>query len=86
MNDYKVDDIILDTREDAEKVVDQLNEVVDTYGSASVSDLYELVGLQGNFKDNKYGWTDVSSAKVNISSNQDEINYKLTIDVPKRFK
>jgi hypothetical protein len=30
----------------------------------SVADLYDLVGVTGNYTDNKYGWTDIRSASV----------------------
>jgi hypothetical protein len=34
------------------------------YGQASISDLYELVGITANFTDNKWGWTDLRSSSV----------------------
>ena len=61
---YNYDDIILETRGDAEEVLDQLNAMIDTYKIASVADLYDLVGISGNYTDNKYGWTNLSNADV----------------------
>ena len=61
---YNYDDIILDSRGDAEEVLDQLNALIDTYGLASIADLHELVGISGNWTDNKYGWTNLASADV----------------------
>lgn len=61
---YSYDDVILETRGDAEEVLDKLNEIIDTYQIASVADLYDLVGISGNYTDNKYGWTNLSSADV----------------------
>lgn len=58
-------DIILETRGEAEEVLSNLVDIVYDYGSASVSDLYDLVGITGNFTDNKYGWTDLSGCRVN---------------------
>ena len=57
-------DIILESRGEAEDVLTHLFDLVDRYGVASVADLYELVGIAGNFTDNKYGWTNLSSASV----------------------
>ena len=61
---YSYDDIILDNRGEAEDVLARIDELVATYGIASVADLYDLVGISGNYTDNKYGWTDVRSATV----------------------
>lgn len=58
------DDIILESRGEAEEVLSHLLELVENYGVASVADLYELVGITGSFTDNKYGWTNLSSASV----------------------
>ena len=61
---YSYDDITLETRGEAEEVLDQLDALIDTYGVASVADLYDLVGITGEYTDNKYGWTNVRNAKV----------------------
>lgn len=75
-------DIILETREVAMTVIDNLNNLLNTYGTVSVADLYEICGLTCNYKDNGYGWTDVSSAKVEKSKN----GYAIKIDSPVKFK
>lgn len=54
---YDYSDIILDSRGEAEDVLTRMDEIVETYGMVSVADLYELVGIQGQYTDNKYGWT-----------------------------
>lgn len=54
---YEYDDIILETRGDAESVLATMDELVETYGMVSVADLYEMVHIQGSYTDNKYGWT-----------------------------
>lgn len=61
---HNFDDIILDSRDEAEDVVSHLVELVDTYGVASVSDLYNLVGISSNFTDDKYGWYNLGGANV----------------------
>lgn len=60
----RFDDIILDTRPDAEEVLSNLVEIVETYGVASIADLYDLVGLPGEYTDNKYGWDNLSTAGI----------------------
>jgi len=59
---YSYDDVILESRAEAEEVIARLDELIDVYGMASVADLYDLVGISGQYTDNKYGWTDVRSA------------------------
>ena len=61
-NTYNYDDIILPTKGDAESVIMGLEEIIKTYGFASVADLYDLVGVSGDYTANKYGWTDLHSA------------------------
>lgn len=61
---YDYDDIILDTRKEAEEVLDRMDDLIDTYGMVSVADLYDLVGVSGNYTDNKYGWTNLRNADV----------------------
>ena len=58
------DDIILDTRREAEEVLDRMQDLIDNYGMVSVADLYDLVGINGSYTDNKYGWTHLRSADV----------------------
>ena len=61
---HDFDEIILDERGEAEEVIDRLFEVVSRYGSATVADLYELVGLPWSHTDNKWGWTNLQGAGV----------------------
>jgi hypothetical protein len=61
---YDYDDIILDNRGDAEGVLVALDDIIAEYGVTSVADLYELVGIDENYTDHKYGWTNLSTAKV----------------------
>lgn len=61
---HDFDEIILDSRVEAEEVVDRLFDLVSKYESATVGDLYELVGVSGNYTDNKWGWDDLRGAGV----------------------
>lgn len=60
---YDYDDIILETRGEAEEVLERMNELLDTYDAVSVADLYDLVGKSCNYTDNKYGWTNIRNAE-----------------------
>jgi len=61
---YNYDDIIFDNRGEAEDVLSRMDELISTYGLVSVADLYDLVGVTGNYTDNKYGWTNIRNASV----------------------
>ncbi len=61
---YSYDDIILDSRGEAEEVLSRMDELIDTYSMVSVADLYDLIGVTGNYTDNKYGWTNIRNAEV----------------------
>lgn len=61
---YDYDNIILVTRGEAERVLDQMQDIINEYRMVSVADLYDLVGVTGSYTDNKYGWTDIHTAKV----------------------
>lgn len=61
---HDFEDIIINDRGEAEDVLDQLAELVAKFGMATVSDLYELVGITGDFTDAKYGWYELRTARV----------------------
>lgn len=61
---HNFDEIILDQRTEAEEVIDRLFDLVSRYDSATVADLYELVGLSSTHTDQKWGWTDLYGAGV----------------------
>lgn len=63
-SDYSYDNIILETRGEAEEVLARMDELIDTYKLVSVADLKDLVGITGNYTDNRYGWTSIRSAEV----------------------
>lgn len=60
---YRYDDIILNTRGEAEDVLARMDELMDMYNQVSVGDLYDLVGITGNYTDEKYGWTNLRNAE-----------------------
>ena len=64
IKNHSIDEIILDDRGDAEMVIENLRGLIETYGIATVMDLYDLVGVSGDFTANNFGWTDLRSARV----------------------
>lgn len=61
---HNFDEIILDSRGEAEEVLDMLFEIVKEYGVASVADLYAMVGITSAYTDQKYGWSNLPGASV----------------------
>lgn len=61
---YDYDDIIFETRGDAEAVLDTMNEIISTYGVVSIADLYDLADVQtSNYTTNRYGWKTLLNCK-----------------------
>lgn len=61
---HDFDDIILDSYGEAVEVVETMIARVDRYGSASIADLYDLLGVTGSFADQRWGWRDLRGADV----------------------
>lgn len=58
------DDIVLNSRLEAEQVIDRLCDLCDRYGCATLADLYSLVGIDSDPTDNNWGWTDMRMANT----------------------
>lgn len=61
---HNFDDLIFETRVEAEDVLNSLADLVIDYEQATVADLYDACGIETVFTDNKYGWMDLRSASV----------------------
>lgn len=57
-------DITLQSRSDAEAVLNQLKDMLQAYGAVTVADLYDSCNISHSFTDVKYGWTDLRNADV----------------------
>ena len=60
---YSFDDVILETRGEAEEVLSSMDELIEMYGYVSVADMYDLVGITCEYTDNKYGWKNIRTAE-----------------------
>jgi hypothetical protein len=61
---HDFDEIILATRVEAEEVLERLYDLVSKYETATVADLYDLVGITGSYTDDKWGWFELRGAGV----------------------
>lgn len=58
------DEIVVQTRQEANEVIDRMFELLSRYGTVTVADLYELTGIQNSHVDYKWGWTELRGAKA----------------------
>lgn len=81
---YSYDEIVLETRGEAELILDQLLEAIDTYGFVSIGDLYDASGITraGEFTDYNYGWFNLRNASVRRVRD----GYILDLPQPKSLK
>lgn len=62
---YEYDELLFETRGDAESVLDAMNEIIAQYDVVSVADLYDLANISNdNYAANKYGWTDIAGCRA----------------------
>jgi len=61
---HDFDEILLDTRADAETVLDRMLDILSNYNQVTVHDLYGLVGVTPEHTDLKWGWTDLRGASI----------------------
>jgi hypothetical protein len=61
---HDFDEIVLQSRAEAEEVISGMFEIVSRYDTATVADLYALVGVRASHVDQKWGWGDMRGAGV----------------------
>lgn len=61
---FDFDEIIFDTRADAQAVYDLMCETIERYGFVTVADMYDSANLTQPFTSNKYGWMNISTAEI----------------------
>ena len=60
----RVEDVIFESRADAEEVLIQLADLLGEYGLVSMAEFYELSGMPVTYADRNHGWTDLRNAYV----------------------
>ena len=61
---HNFDEIIFENRVEAEEILNRLFDRIEEYGDATVSDLYDAVGITDDYTDKRYGWTGLATASV----------------------
>lgn len=63
-NRFDHEDIVYDSRAEAEAVRTQMNEVIERYGFVTVADMYDIAGSTAPYTSDKYGWMNIRTAEV----------------------
>ena len=81
---YSYNDIIFDTRGDANEVLDIMLEVLDKYKVVSIADYYELANASEyeQYTDRSYGWFDLDDARIT----RDRDGYRISLPRPESIK
>lgn len=58
------EDVVLETRQDADEVLITLLEAIDVYGVVSLAEFYDLVGIPTTWVDGSHGWDNLSNASI----------------------
>lgn len=61
---HNFDELVIQSRTEAEEVLDRMFDELSRYGVVPVSVLYELTGVQSSHTDHKWGWTELRGARV----------------------
>lgn len=61
---FDVNEIILGSHIEASTVMDKLVHIIQEYNGVTVADLNDLIGQTSEYTDHKWGWTDLSEARI----------------------
>lgn len=61
---FDYNDIMFESRGEAEAVREQMFEVIERYGFVTVADLYDMADLTQPYTSNRYGWTNIRNSEV----------------------
>lgn len=60
--------ITVETRQDAQAVLDQMRDILEDYEWVTVMDLYQMVGIPTTSTDNRFGWNSIVGARLEYRS------------------
>lgn len=61
---YTCNEIVFETRVDAERVLSDLRHIIAQTGMVTVGELYGMVRMQATYTDERYGWNNLDNASV----------------------
>ena len=74
---FDYDDLVFDTRGEAETVLEHMRDTIERYRMVTVADMYDMADLTAPYTSNKYGWTSLRTAEVK------RVREGYIIDLPK---
>ena len=78
----KLEKVHFDNREDANKVLDQLINLMHAYGQVTVAEFYDIIGTTIHYTNNLYGWINLSEACISVT----DLDYILKLPKPISLK
>ena len=75
---FDYDDILFETRGEAERALDQMYDIIRQYTYVTVADLYDMADITAPYTSNKYGWMSIDNAKIRRTRDGDYV-----LDLPK---
>lgn len=70
-----ISEVAFNSRVDALRVLDALEDRIDQYDCCTVADFYEAVGIEPGHSDYKYGWLDLEKAYISAYGSQYYIEF-----------
>ena len=61
---FDYDELVLETRGEAQAVLNAMDNMMDEYKIVSVADMYDLIGETCPYTAYKYGWTNIRNAEI----------------------
>lgn len=61
---YEYNEIVFESRADAEAVFYRMMEIINAYGVVRVADYLEISGRESNYTDNNYGWPSLEGVQI----------------------
>lgn len=74
---FEYDELVFETRSDAQLVLDAMEDAIGRYGVVSVFDMYDISGRVPPHSYKNYGWTTIAGARIS------SVNGGYIIDMPR---
>jgi hypothetical protein len=58
------EDVVVDSRAEADAVLDKMHSALDQYDEVTVLDLYDMVDMNSSFTDDTWGWRSLRGARI----------------------
>ena len=79
---YNLDDMVFESRQQADAAFEEMCEKLDEYNVVSVYDYYDICGQTADFTDHNYGWTSLEGSSIL----RDRNGWRLHMPKPSRIK